>query len=520
MALSAHASQAEGVASGLHRFREPLPEYGTEITGIIADLFSISSSLKLLDDLSRHRHYGVIFNVARSDVDLVSLSLQYTLDNVIEFFYHLDGRRGSSRSTHLRVWASMAKFFMEESGETLAGRLVKYKSFLGELEELIQERTPDMFTMSRLREGFRDLLAQQDSRLARRLGAMSVSSMSSSGNSTAPGSPAGDRRPRAKRSYERARPPHLSPTPTSPSSGSFFDIPPTAPPVPGSPVTSSVTSHSLDSNIANDHWAKQVFFQPRTESKLPNKGDRSMCYGEPHPELHEWLEAEGFVQVLELPFSTLRVRFFLRDDDHRARIVCSAHREHYCLPLNMLEIVRVGPSCLNLCRRRKGGSELVMWANLKFSTMEVMTYFFCTFLALRSQDSGRPVGQIRDYDLDDEEEIFASPILDDDFLHALRVYRDKVSGAIRLQASVHKGEMKRAPVWTAFITHLYRTPKWIRVMPDQKHIELRELPQVVFTFPEYMPPKTQRGGHLLRFTSRKDAYDFSVIIQELMDGKL
>ena len=90
----------------------------------------------------------------------------------------------------------------------------------------------------------------------------------------------------------------------------------------------------------------------------------------------------------------------------------------------MLEIVRVGPSCLNLCRRRKGGSELVMWANLKFSTMEgmfdrlarrqtiltlsVMTYFFCTFLALRSQDSGRPVGQIRDYDLDDEEEIFAS----------------------------------------------------------------------------------------------------------------
>lgn len=34
-------------------------------------------------------------------------------------------------------------------------------------------------------------------------------------------------------------------------------------------------------------------------------------------------------------------------------------------------------------------------------------------------------------------------IVDDDFLHALRVYRDNVSGAVRLQASVHKGEMKR-----------------------------------------------------------------------------
>ena len=35
-----------------------------------------------------------------------------------------------------------------------------------------------------------------------------------------------------------------------------------------------------------------------------------------------------------------------------------------------------------------------------------MVLFFCTFLALRSQDSGRPVERIRDYELDDEIEIF------------------------------------------------------------------------------------------------------------------
>jgi hypothetical protein len=28
-------------------------------------------------------------------------------------------------------------------------------------------------------------------------------------------------------------------------------------------------------------------------------------------------------------------------------------------------------------------------------------------------------------------------------MHALRVYRDTKTGAVRLQASVHKGEMKR-----------------------------------------------------------------------------
>jgi hypothetical protein len=35
-----------------------------------------------------------------------------------------------------------------------------------------------------------------------------------------------------------------------------------------------------------------------------------------------------------------------------------------------------------------------------------------------------------------------SQIMDDNFLHALRVFRDKNSKAIRLQASVIRGEMK------------------------------------------------------------------------------
>jgi hypothetical protein len=75
--------------------------------------------------------------------------------------------------------------------------------------------------------------------------------------------------------------------------------------------------------------------------------------------------------------SDLRVHFYLREDDHRARILCKAPHttrpsEYFCMPLNLLEIVRVG-SCLNLCRRRRGGYELVLWANLKFSTIERMS---------------------------------------------------------------------------------------------------------------------------------------------------
>lgn len=139
MALSVPAGIAEELAAAFRRFRDPLPDHATEITGLIADLFTISSSLKTLDDLSRHRHHGTIFNVARSDVDLVSASLQYTLDDVVNFLGSLEGHRGSNRNAYRRTWASMSRFFMGESDETLPTRMGKYKVFLKELEDLVKE---------------------------------------------------------------------------------------------------------------------------------------------------------------------------------------------------------------------------------------------------------------------------------------------------------------------------------------------------------------------------------------------
>ncbi|KAL3493648.1 hypothetical protein BJX62DRAFT_71212 [Aspergillus germanicus] len=526
MALSVPAGTAEEVAAGFRRFRDPLPEHATEITGLIADLYTISSSLKTLEDLSTDRRYRLNIPFARPDLDLVSASLQYTLDDIVDFFGHLEGRRASSRNTHKRIWMFMGRFFMDESAESLSIRLAKYKVFLQELEDYIKDNNPDQGHMSRLREAFKELLVQQDSRLALRLGAMSVSSPSStSSNSTTPSSPVSDRRPRTRRSYERQRPSHLSPlSPISASSGSFFDIP-TVPDAPASPITSSATTQSLGSNTSADHWASRVFYGPRTATRIPGRGQESRCYGDTQTGLKSWLLDEGFEEVLQLAFPSppgspdFRVFFYLREDDHRSRIVCKAPRrgqpsEYFCLPLNMLEIVRNQPSCLQLCRRRRGGTELVMWANLKFSTIEDMVIFYCTFLALRSQDSGRPVEQIRDYELTHEEELFGSPILDDDYMHALRVYRDTKTGAVRLQASVHKGEMKRSPVWTAFITEQVKTHGWIRMI-GPKVILLRELRQTIFTSSDYTPPKTNRGQHRLEFDSPEDAEGFISTMAEL-----
>ena len=109
-------------------------------------------------------------------------------------------------------------------------------------------------------------------------------------------------------------------------------------------------------------------------------------------------------------------------------------------------------------------------------------------------------------------------IIDDDYLHALRIYRDRDSKAVRLQASVLRGEMKRlviatklsctsthtdmdsrAPVWTAFITNYLRSPQWLtRAGPDV--VCLGELRRHIFSA-DYVPEQTNQGEHMLKFTS-------------------
>lgn len=41
-------------------------------------------------------------------------------------------------------------------------------------------------------------------------------------------------------------------------------------------------------------------------------------------------------------------------------------------------------------------------------------------------------------------------ITDDGFWHSLIVYKDTMTGGIRLHAAVWEGELRLCPVWTAF----------------------------------------------------------------------
>lgn len=139
MALRTSADNAEDVAEGFRMFRDPLPEHATEITCLIAELYAISSSLNTLKDLTSHHLYRQNFPVVRSDLELVRASLKYTLEDIVDFFGDLEAHRRSDRGVYKRTWLNLCNFFRNESRDSLATRLAKYRAFLKEIEDLTKK---------------------------------------------------------------------------------------------------------------------------------------------------------------------------------------------------------------------------------------------------------------------------------------------------------------------------------------------------------------------------------------------
>lgn len=142
MALRTSAEEVEDVAAGFSTFRTPLPEHATEVTGLISDLYAISSSLSSLEDLSKDARYRRGWSRIHADLELVRSSLKFTIEDIFDFFARLDGIK-SPPEVYKRVWVSMGRFFWDESQYSLATRFAKYKTFLRELGDLVKEYAAD-----------------------------------------------------------------------------------------------------------------------------------------------------------------------------------------------------------------------------------------------------------------------------------------------------------------------------------------------------------------------------------------
>lgn len=237
--------------------------------------------------------------------------------------------------------------------------------------------------------------------------------------------------------------------------------------------------------------------------------------------LHKLVQ-ETFIEVVRLQLDGVNfyVRLFWRPSDHRARILCTRKDganiiTHYCIPLTALKLTRKG-STLILWRLDRTNNEFNMWAHLTFQFYEPLVLFYCAFTALKSQDlSGYP-DILRDkyhQRNSEEKEEWAGEIKDDDFLHALRIYRDKDTRCIRLEARARRGAFILVPIWTAFVTRGMLRPNWYKVT-GVKTVQLSELHPYVFC-PDYTPPKSKSGKFKLQFTSSKDATNFIHVIDAL-----
>ena len=495
MDLIAEAERAEEHADALRKFKDRVPEAARDITALISELYAISHALRDIERIFHIPEYGRNRGRIAEDLQLIRESLTYTLDCLFRILGRLaNGSSYVSDSAYAMTWKDICNYFQKESRLSLRRRLELYRIFLQELVSIVKKSQPQPGIMGGLRKDLDVLLLDQTpDRLADQVGGMSL------GRSV----------PTKPRSFERARPPQPP--------MSSRDVPPWAP----EPSEASTTTASANDSSASEefqHWATRAW-RDMSATRLEDDGSISKCYGEPMPEAKYRLEEQRYDLLFYIVFgSGLKVSLYVRDRNDRARILCrmttsNGGTRYYCLPLNTLQIHR-RDSTLQLCRpthRR----DLVLWASLKFTTIERLVIFHCTLVSLRSHDAGRPMSN-QDHVLKHETEFFGGRIIDDDYCHALRVFRDTQSKAVRLQASVLDGEMKNAPVWTAFIHHYLGTRGWLH-RGSARVILLRDLRRHVFS-PNYTPQMTDRGEHVLRFTTQGDADAFQETIGDFADA--
>lgn len=134
MSLVADAQNARDVGTDFDRFLDALPDYFTELTALVAELYAIGSALRDLDFIITSPEYGRRATIIQDDLDLVQLSLSITLRDVRDLFVGLDrdGYPPTVRA-YQEVWIEICRHFERESGNTLQSRLERFRQFIMEL---------------------------------------------------------------------------------------------------------------------------------------------------------------------------------------------------------------------------------------------------------------------------------------------------------------------------------------------------------------------------------------------------
>lgn len=551
MTLIEEAERAEKIRNAFIVFSGPCAQDHNAIQSInkvISELSSLSCVLREINKLIE-LDTGSGLAIIEDDLKYVHEDVTWTLADIWKCLGRLG--RGLTVEDYQKTWKEVTETSWKNDGKSLDRTLEGYRRFLESLSKTLDRynstsdgpilpltqslshvMTPTVNELRPEIERIHDRRSPQPPLHAHRPTTPMMSRQNSTrsvqrlplprNNSTKLRSPKVTD-VKQQKSYERERP--LSPDASSVSSASeatrFRDKPwvPSPPLSPTATISSisQVSSTTPSLEMSSHHWAKNVF-KNVASTPLPWSNEETRYHEVQGTREHSYPN-QAYDPVFNLAYPEgVRVKLYCRLNDYRAKIVVlykdrKGNSEYGCLPLEDLHLRREG-SVLRVCRRKSSGKP-VSWVSMKFTTIERMILFAGTFIAMRSQDSSTsgPPPTVHDDELRDEVCEFAGSIVDSGFSHALRIYHDRITGAIRLQGSVLKGELDRTPVWTAFITHVITSPDWCRRV-DRKTVALADLKLHIFSA-RYKPYLAPSGAFMLRFETREDTESFWEILEDL-----
>ena len=136
--LIAKAEDAQDLAAAFNKFLGHVPNAATEITGLISELYAISSGARELHTASQDPRYLNRQELIEEDKRLVLQSIEQTFADIQREFGNIDRSiYQTPREAYRGVWKDIIEHFREESEDHLIRRLENYRLFLLELALIV-----------------------------------------------------------------------------------------------------------------------------------------------------------------------------------------------------------------------------------------------------------------------------------------------------------------------------------------------------------------------------------------------
>ncbi|KAI9813717.1 MAG: hypothetical protein M1832_006090 [Thelocarpon impressellum] len=509
------ASVARDVAAGLFPFMENVPESSTEISGVMSELFGINAALGDLRKylLAPQLQRNIPFIMA--DVALGLPPLSKALEGMMYLFGRLRITPGQGPAAYQRVWREICIVF-DADAAPLPASFEPYRLFFLEVITVLRRLPPGPDDIRLLRREVARLAALQDGPIEAALQRMVLAPTGIPAYQPPPlhPPPGGMWVPVPQQWQAHPRPPQ-PPQPPQPPCFAEAPMPPAAAPAAAAAAAAAPAGAAV---TTQRHWALDLFDGRFPITPFVKSGLRSRCLG-PHVEGAQQDLSMRYNKLVDMSVMPEPARlnwlrefddgqvttvFYHNPADLQTRLLILAAGDGFgqpskqiCASLASLRIHRER-CCIQLYETDHATRTKRLWASLRFATYERLILFHCLFTVLKARVPAGPTTRPSDFVVEREIKGQSFEIKDDGFIHGLRIHKDRHSAGVRLEASVHRGELKGTPVWTAFVTDLVGLP-WFAKRAKSK-VRLTEIRPYVFCS-EYRPPTGERGELELRFES-------------------